>query len=451
MSLSLPACIETGAFARISDIDALHLFAATFTDELNHLKNASPTVESSKSPVSPEVVWTPSQIIYGEDFTEVNRTLVSMLAVKWLLADEYETFVHGQPAHNQLSRNSFDRLRRFVLAKTTSADDAYAILVALAIDDIGKDPHLTRSLEEEFAVHVQDHSEAVLYAAIAGSVSSLNSLPSEKQFAVLQNLEIGSRLNISQMVQAETAPASLTVLRNTASGNDSQEEGFDIKVIVTILDVAGAAGHRDPRGCVVMTESVFEPYMGTITLLDEFRKSSISTPRDCYHRILSLRADMLHRKGFDLLSPEQEEQRALLRLFCMGRVISEEKARLYQHALGGLDDKRRVDLVSGLNVDGIDDGVAILPYYAPGILAEALRNTLDQSDASVVRVLTAFMEFLARVFDGSKPQPGTPGGIIERDLSFALETVQSISYKEDPSILGRLELKWKKDEQHDTM
>ncbi|KAL4888497.1 hypothetical protein BDV59DRAFT_188525 [Aspergillus ambiguus] len=423
-------------FEREDDDNVLHLFASAFGSELAHLKYASPTVESGTKPLV-ENVWTPSRVIFGEDFTEVNRTLVSMLAVKWLLADQYDIFTGGQPARNKLTRESFHHLRQFLLDRNPSSEDISALLVALAIDDIGKDPTLTKTVEEKLSSPAQDHSEVVLCAARDGLIPSLAALRPDKQAAVLQNLQIGSKLNIAQLVQAETAPASLAILQDSLVPEDRQD-GFSIRAVVTLLDVAGAAAHRDPRGCIVMTEPVFQPYMETITILDEFRKGTIPTPRACYDRILSYRAEVLHRNGYSLLSPAVAQERALLRLLCMGRVEDKGKARLFQQALEELDPFPRENLVNGLNVDGIEDGTAVLPYYAPGILAESLRNVPDQSDASVVKVLMAFMRFLSRVFDGSKPIPGSPGDLVKRDLAFARDTVHSDAFRENPGILDAL-------------
>src|SRR5881227_371402 len=92
--------IGLDVFGRMSDIDATGLFGAAFPSELSHLKNASPTVETTtatpKGRLGESENETPSTVLYGENFAEVNRTLVSMLAVKWLLADDYSTFTAGQ-------------------------------------------------------------------------------------------------------------------------------------------------------------------------------------------------------------------------------------------------------------------------------------------------------------------------------------------------------------------
>ena len=454
MSSSHPS-IEKGELSRISDSDALRLFADCFPD-LSHLKNADPTVESSSNTGSKS--WTPSRAIFGEDFIEVNRTLVSMLAVKWLLADDYEAFTGGQPEAVRLSRASFQSRREFSLPGDPPSQDIYAVLVALVIDDIGKDPALAQEVEEAASAASaasplsplspaapaspasSDHSSTALQAVQAGLVSSLEELPCDNRKAVLQNLVIGSRLNIAQVLQGETAPASLAVLQEISD----TDQGFHIRATVTFLDVGGAAAHRNPHGCVVMTEPVFRSYMATIQRLDEFRRHLIATPRACYDQVLSFRAKILHECGFGLLSTDNSDERALLRLLSMGRVENKGMAVRFQRAFNLLEDPTRRALVDGLSVDGVEDGVAVVPYYAPGLLSETLKTVPKDSEDATVQVLAAYMSFLARVFGGSTPQPGKPGGLVERDVSFALATVESSEFKEDPGILASLEMPWEK-------
>lgn len=49
-------------------------------------------------------------------------------------------------------------------------------------------------------------------------------------------------------------------------------------------------------------------------------------------------------------------------------------ARVGRSFLDGPSTSCRHPSSRGLSVDGVCDGVAIVPYYAPGLLADALRN-----------------------------------------------------------------------------
>jgi len=138
-------------------------------------------------------------------------------------------------------------------------------LVAIAIDDIGKDPDLAEEIEQQAGDSTyEDHSELVFKAAQEGLIAALEMVPTSSHNDVLTCLQIGSRLNISQVVQGECSPASLDVL----SGSENQGQGFTLRTMVTLLDVAGAAGPADSRSCIMMNEPVFQAYMIAIEALD---------------------------------------------------------------------------------------------------------------------------------------------------------------------------------------
>ncbi|CAG8266170.1 unnamed protein product [Penicillium salamii] len=435
-------------FIRMSDSDAVWLFYHLFKNELEHLKKASVTVESTTKPPSGKLGInnnkTPSNVLYGEDYPEVNRTLVSLLAIKWVLNDDYALFTETQKA-NKLSKQSFDELRDFYKRLVNKKGDLHALLVAMAIDDIGKDPNLSKELEKHLGgvqVNAKDHSDLVYQAANseeaakAKLIPSLEMVPLSSRDDILGCLHIGSKLNISQAVQGECPPASLQIL-STELGKGN---AINLRAMLTFLDVAGAAGHVDSRSCIVMTEPVFQAYMSALKAFEEFSNGSIVSPRACYDHIIETRAEGLRKLGFEFPS-SANEARALSRLLCMGRVTTIEQANQFKQALDQLAPEAKKNLVNGLNVDGIDDGVAILPYYAPGLLADATKDT-DKLDAVVIPILSAFFRFLARVFNGSEPTPGAEGGIIERDLSFVQEKIKSKEFRYQPEILDGVGFPW---------
>jgi hypothetical protein len=100
--------------------------------------------------------------------------------------------------------------------------------------------------------------------------------------------------------------------------------------------------------------------------------------------------------GFNFPS-SADEARALSRLLCMGRVTTNVQANQYKKALDQLPYSAKKGLVNGLNVDGIDDGVAIIPYYAPGLIADALKST-DKAETTVIPVLSAFFPIFSKGF-----------------------------------------------------
>lgn len=45
-------------------------------------------------------------------------------------------------------------------------------------------------------------------------------------------------------------------------------------------------------------------------------------------------------------------------------------------------------------------------------------------------------------FDGSKTMPGAPGGLVERDVSFAGDIVRGEAFGKNPNILAQIKMKW---------
>jgi hypothetical protein len=199
-----------------------------------------------------------------------------------------------------------------------------------------------------------------------------------------------------------------------------------------LLDVAGAGAQADTRGCRQMDEPVFQ-CMAAIDSLDEFIDGVTSSERNCYDNVLARRVKLLRLQSFGFLSTETDEGRALARILAMGRVIDKKSAELFQEAFNALPSGIKQSLVEGLNVDGISDGTAILPYYAPGLLAEALKNT-PHADGQIVRTLSSFMRFLTRALDGTKRHPGELGVVVERDLSFANYVIKSEDFRSNPEL-----------------
>jgi len=160
--------------------------------------------------------------------------------------------------------------------------------------------------------------------------------------------------------------------------------------------------------------------------------------REGYDKVLEGRGNMLQQKGFRGLSVKIPEERALLRLLTMGRTADKEQAELFYKTFYSLPQSTRQELVDGLNVDGYNDGKAILPYYMPAMLSEGLENTKMPSESLKQEALSSLMRFLARVLEGTKPDPGADGVVIERNLMYARDTIASEQFREDPSVLDTI-------------
>ncbi|GFF38435.1 hypothetical protein IFM58399_05234 [Aspergillus lentulus] len=196
--------------------------------------------------------------------------------------------------NDKLSEKSFHQLRDFYTRLVRTKDDLHGLLIAMAIDDIGKDSSLSEEMAQQgVKATYADHSDLV-----------------HRQHW----RTIGPKLNISQVVRGECPPASLEIL-STLQGKG---QGVNLQAMVTFLDVAGAGGHADTRSCIVMSEPVFQAYMSGVEAFDTFANGSIPSPRACYDHILEYRAKNLQQLGFNFSHPLRMKHGRSLGCFAWG-------------------------------------------------------------------------------------------------------------------------------------
>ncbi|KAK2749676.1 hypothetical protein FQN57_005898 [Myotisia sp. PD_48] len=441
--MALLASIQNNIFTTCSDLDTINLFGQTFQSELNRLTHAKPTVESGRAATLgslDEHGLTPSRALFGADYVEVNRTLVGMLAAKWLLAGDYHSFTRFQNPKIKLRPASFNKLRGLLLQNLPEPEDIYALLVAIMINDLGKDDDLQRSIpspppssiNKRASAH-RNHDEILFTAANAGLIPALESLPSRSRSDLILGLELGCKLNLAQLAQAENVPGSLKSMK-LLRGN---KRAFDLKYMEVLLDIAGAAGHIDSRCATQMSEPVFQSYLATHGAMKGAMDEHI-TLRQAYDLVLTARAKILQNDGLQVLSISDPRQRSLLRLMTMGRVADSKMAGCFAQAFDELDENIRDSLVKGLSADGLDRP-AVIPYYAPGLIAEGLKNRADDSTTTKIRILGALMRFLARVYDHpTVAHMSRHPVVMEVDLSFAQAEVASELFKTNPTVLDSL-------------
>lgn len=452
---ALERTIDAGEFFSADDRRILLETRDAFPLEMARLKNAY-AVETAGSPPSLIVDGrppqeSPSQILYDQDFDEVNRTLVGVLALRWIHNNDYDAFTFCQPASTKLSRESFDWLRDYFATNLKSASDLFALILSMIINDLGKDPDLA----EDYYFHTNEniadmnHDGILLEAANAGMIPSLDRLDKEHREDVILGLELGSELNAGQLAQAENVPINLEGLLMMKG----HERAFALKFMEQILDIAGAAGHIDPTCAKRLIEPVFQAFktVHEVSLDIIAGKSGL---REGYDKVLTNRGDMLARRGFRRLTVHEPDQRALLRLLTMGRTADKEQAQLFSNAFDALDETNRKLLVQGLNVDGKMDETAVLPYYMPAIMSEGLENIQDLPESDKERAVTALMRYLARVLQHKstmdevdesselrqiqRQQTGLPGIVIERNVRVARDTINSDRFRTNPESLDEL-------------
>lgn len=466
---SLQVAIEQGHFYHVDYVTLVRLVGDAFPDELERLKNAD-AVERESPPNENGLNGehrppTPSQILYAQNFDEINRTLVGVLALRWIHNNDYETFTHCQPEHVRLQKDSFRWLRKLFEKHIHGPDDLFALVMSMVINDLGKDPNLEEDYYGQTRSDMRNlsgmnHDMILLEAAKIGMVPCLEWLQQPQRDNVMRGLELGSELNAGQLAQAENVPINLEGLLHMRG----HEHAFELKFMEQILDVAGASGHGDASCAKKLIEPVFQAFKVVHEVALEIIQADVhdgynydKVLRDGYDKVLTKRAELLQNKGFRRLTVHNDEQRALLRLLTMGRTSDAEQAELFTSAFEGLAPEDKQHLVEGLNIDGNEGERAVIPYYMPAMLSEVLENTKDKPYSHRQDSLRSVMRYLGRVLEGEGNHPGLqfsvlhplpehtefqspPGIVIERNVMKARETISSPAFMKDPTVLDRLEI-----------
>ncbi|KAI5852055.1 hypothetical protein GGS23DRAFT_591364 [Durotheca rogersii] len=429
----------------LPDEDFLRLIHADFQKELVHLQRAY-TVErrGSAQPGAGSLGTTsPSRILYGKDYDEVNRTLVGALCMKWIFDNRYDTFVANQAESLRLSRESFAWMHNFYEESIRTPTELYALITSVVVNDVGKDDELSRRYMEKTGEDISalNHDMILLKAVRADLLTCFERLPPEDLDNIIRNIELAAEFNLAQLAQAENAPASLGSLLKMRGHSQS----FKLRFMEQILDVAGAAGHLNWNGAQRLTQSNFDALKtGFEAGMDII--SGGRTPRQGYDSVLERRLNLLREKGFRSLQLSKPEDRALARILCMGSVADQATADVYDQAWTTLEETARKSLAKHLNIDGSTKEPAVQVTYVPAMITQVVNTggpvrsektgLVDKAIAEKkVKALQSGLRYLNKVLSA----PERPEGqvtVIERNVrATVMNVVQSPQFQTDPTIL----------------
>ncbi|KAI0424344.1 hypothetical protein F5Y09DRAFT_324605 [Xylaria sp. FL1042] len=438
VSQSVPSgCqIDKTSFFTISDDEAiLRLVQDHFAQELERLKRAYSIFNPNTTPPSTP---SPSQILFGKQFDEVNRTLVGVLALRWIYNDQYDVFRRAQPEPVAITRESFNWMRDMFKAGLNSDEDLIALLTSIIVNDLGKDPQLASDYCAKTGedISAQNHDRILLEAVEVGLVPSLNRLPEEHKADVLRGMKLGAEFNFGQLAQAENVPVSLTALLELRGHPRAFELGF----MEQLLDIAGASGHEDWTCARTLIQPVLDAYRSVYDVSRGVISGDMGL-RDAYDLILVRRGQMLHQQGFRRLEVANTDDRALMRLLCMGRVTRLPTAQLYNSVWESLDHEVKASLVTNLNIDGSVDQPAVIATYAPAFLTTGVDAGGTGSGDEKRRQLQSLLRYLARVLKLDVTVSNASAVVVERNLLRVVQdTVKSDEFRANPSILDSKEV-----------
>ncbi|MEI8390560.1 MAG: hypothetical protein WCG23_11840 [bacterium] len=388
-----------------------HLNKLSFTGSLNKgiesaevfvgkfLKTESP-IESAKLLLGryPELSWltgsvnaTPegvaktsksiSEAIFGKQHTEFDRTLTGIETIKWVLKGDYEQFTKCQKPEVKLTRENFDHLKRYTHEVLPKPEDVDAMIGYTVINDLGKIKSVVSDIQQKTGIHAVDHDDILLYALkhTPEEVPTFKRLSPEHKDTVVRSLE--PQFNIGQFLQAENLPANLTGLKNL------DPKAMDYYLTHAVYDIAGAAGHVNPDGSVVMTNPLYEGFKQGINSIK--RLSNGESEATVYNSFMQAKAEAL-QMPFDT-----PKDKALAKLAVLSRAGSTGEAKTIRNVFESLSDEHQKTLTTHLNRTGIEDK-GILLYYAPAFLQNLKGALKEQPEQALQKGFSTLAELYQR-------------------------------------------------------
>ncbi|MBS2034028.1 DUF1152 domain-containing protein [bacterium] len=337
--------------------------------------------------------------MFGEKKIEFDRTYVGVKAIEWLLKGDYASFTECQDKQ-KLTPESFQKMSDY--ARSIIKDDQAldAMITFMVINDLGKIKKVVDQLAEQTGTHNVDHDKILLEALEKNGdkVSpSYGRLSPEYQHIILDGLR--SQFNAGQFMQAECPAAGASGVGATS------QRGMDFQLLHAVCDIAGVAGQTFQNGCKIMTQPTWDNFDLTIQALDGLKQGK--TVPQAFDQYLSARAQAWGMKA------DTPEEKAITRLNCMLRTASPEDAHQLAEVFHQQPLNTRRILTAELNRNGVDDGLAILPYYSPAMFSNIQNGLKAEEGASpetTRKGLGIGMETLGRAFQAArisiKDRPG---------------------------------------------
>lgn len=394
--------LEHGLFFQLDQDEMYRCISRAFHKEIRYLKHAYATFYPAGLEPSSDA---PSRILFAEGFPEIDRTLNGILALRWIVLNDYESFTNNQRFH-KLTEESFFELRQFFQDSLDDFQDheaMYALIVMQMTNDLGKSTKLVEDLTaiDEDDISADMNHDAVMDRVIDRAedlIPSLISLQPDWNKMVKKLIKLSAQYNPAQLIQGECQSIALEALIK----KKYDEFELDMKFMELFLDLSGAAGHVNHEGAKAMTEPTYRGMMRAREISIEVASGGMST-EDAYDSILQFRIDLLgpvsNRIRIDDLS--NNEDYTITRLLSMGRVVGPEDATLYADVFRNLEEEVQVQLIENLVLsqatvvlahtdEEVDMLYGIQPTYFPSLLA-LVTGEYEEKFA----MLTALFTFLA--------------------------------------------------------
>ncbi|HSX16869.1 MAG TPA: hypothetical protein VLH86_02090 [Patescibacteria group bacterium] len=351
-----------------------------------------------------DVMATPDQAT-ADVTAEMRRTRCSTDCLQYIYEGgdaNYEALTAVQDPAVRLSREDFDDLHSWLRELIGDEDTYRATQYIMLIHDIGKSGRVYDAMG--LSQHDVDHDEALTllindprYADVRRRLLPMFDTMTENQQQLIRDV-FGVRFNYPQFLQGEAPATTLEDLPETLS---PQARG--IFIAHAILDIAGAAGHRQPNGSVTLTGPTVRKMKSLNAALTD---PNLTTPEERNNAFLDAEIAFFAPDIPITTAQERAAMRAQIRLAGSLRLSTPEQfAELHDVFIHRPMPIQHI-LTAELNRTGLRR--ATLPYYGPVLL----RTLAEKTDTGYALTYLAHILQEAHIADQKAREAGETGIIV---------------------------------------
>lgn len=285
---------------------------------------------------------------------EADRTFLGLLLFKSVLDVDHSKFPN-------LSKSNFNQLVEYTKKNLESDEDIEFVLYSLACNDLGKTQELIDKNIKITGKKADDHDQ--LLAELVEKSPSLFpgylGLSTNQKQMYVDTLK--ANFNLGQMIQGENLPVNLAGIQAISA------KARNLRLLTELYDFAGVTGHINQNISIMMNDNTFFAFH---TAIDELMK----TPKEqAYQRYIIKRATHV-----GILDAETNPQSfALGRIVSLARAYTIEEGKIIQQIWSNLPKSTWDVLFRELNETGFEQRPGVLVYYAPALIANAIKSTGD--------------------------------------------------------------------------
>ena len=373
----------------------LQMWGGSDTGFLRNLLQTFPELQRFNEPVTetPDGYQryseqSPSIFVFGQQAVEFDRTVIGLMALRWVLEGDWKSFTASQKGEDALSLDAFEQIKTWTRSVLASPSLIEAMITYLVLADMGKVQSVSLDIQGRLSQDFVDHDISLRHALESDEMSN-DLFPSFSRLQVKERSRIARSLaadfNIGQFIQGESGPASLRGLFVL------DKEALDFYLVHAFYDIAGAAGHFEPAGSVIVNERFWQSFRRALAAIESLRQGASEC--DAYWGFLVEYAADLGLVG----SSSSDRHRALARLAAIYRGDSHIAQHLSQ-AFDALPQMTQDVLIYELNVSGLGKELSLVPYYGPALMNNVVRAASTDDEYLIMTALKDSLEVLARIF-----------------------------------------------------